>query len=125
MNAFLLTALIVESLVGIGSVLSPAAAFAPLDLAFNDVAANFARMFGSAVLALMVPVWFARRSGQSAVEKAAAAGLAVYYFVSVLVLLPSQLAGMMNRLGWSIIVLHVAMGAWAAYVIFARDAQRG
>lgn len=123
MNAFLLTALILESLVGVGSVLSPSAAFAPLGLTFDPVATNFARMFGSALLALMVPVWFARRSGEPAVKKAAAAGLCVYYFVSALVLLPNQLAGMMNFLGWTIIVMHVALGAWGASVALGRAAR--
>jgi hypothetical protein len=113
MKTFLLVAMIVEGLVGIACIGSPQAAFAPSGMEFNPAAVLFGRVFGSAIFALAVVAWFARRSGQPAMMRIATEGLFAYYLVSSLVIIPAQLAGVMNAAGWIIVVLHLGLAAWA------------
>lgn len=115
MKTFLLVAMIVEGLVGIACIGSPQAAFAPSGMEFNPAAVLFGRVFGSAIFALAVIAWFARRSGQSAMMRAATEGFFAYYLVSSLVIIPAQLAGVMNATGWIVVALHLGLAGWARY----------
>jgi hypothetical protein len=115
MSTFLLVAMIVEGLVAIACLLSPQAAFAPSGMEFNAAAVLFGRVLGSAVLALAVIAWLARRSGQAAMLRTATEGFFAYYLVSALVLIPAQLAGVMNATGWLVVVLHVGLAVWARF----------
>ena len=117
MNTFLLVAMIAEGLVGIACVLSPQAAFAPSGMEFNPAAVLFGRVFGSAVLALAVIAWLARRSGQPAVLRTATEGLFVYYLVSLVAIVPAQLAGVMNATGWLVVALHAGLAVWARVAV--------
>ena len=117
MGTFLLVAMIFEGLVGIACVLSPQAAFAPSGMEFNPAAVLFGRVFGSAIFALAVIAWLARRSGQPAVLRTATEGLFAYYLVSSLVIIPAQLAGVMNASGWIVVVMHLGLAVWARVAV--------
>ena len=92
MKTFLLVAMIVEGLVGIACIGSPQAAF---------------------VTGVVLPV--DGRSGQSAMMRAATEGFFAYYLVSSLVIIPAQLAGVMNATGWIVVALHLGLAGWARY----------
>jgi hypothetical protein len=113
MSTFLLVAAIVEGLVGIACLLSPQAAFGPSGMEFNPAAVLFGRVLGSALVALAVIAWLARRSGQAAMMRTATEGLFVYYLVSAVALVPAQLSGVMNATGWLVVVLHGGLALWA------------
>jgi len=116
-NTLFLVALIVEAVFGIGFVLAPAAMLAPFGVTFNDIATAFARLFGSALISFPILLWFARKSETSEFKICVAYSMFAYYLVSTILLVMTQLAGLMNALGWIVIGIHVVLLVWFGYFI--------
>jgi len=117
MNTLFLVTLILEGLVGIGFVLAPSLALSPFGVTLNDISTPFARLYGSAVIGLSILLWFARKSDHPEFKRGAVCSLFVFYLVSTVVLLKTQIAGLMNALGWSLIGIHAVLSVWFGYFI--------
>jgi hypothetical protein len=117
MSTLFLLALIFEGLFGVGFVLAPAAVLAPLGLTLDDTATALARLFGSALIGFPVLLWFARKSNSPEFKRAAVYALFAYYLVSTVVLVITQMGGLMNALGWSVVAMHVAFTVSFGYFI--------
>jgi hypothetical protein len=117
MNTLFLVSMIVEAIFGIGFILAPGAVLAPMGVTLNDVATTFARMFGSAIISFPILLWFARRSDKPEFRKGVVNSLFVYYLVSGILLLMTQLRGQMNAMGWGVVVLHVVLTVWFGYFL--------
>ncbi len=78
---------------------------------------SLARMFGSALLAFVVLVYYARSSESVDLQKATIRSLFIYWLVSSVFLIMAQLGGIFNSMGWSTIVLHLGFLIW--YGVFA------
>ena len=117
MNILFLLALIFEGLFGVGFLLAPAAVLAPLGLTLDDTAAALARLLGSALIGFPVLLWFARKSDSPGFKRTAVYSLFAYYLVSTVVLVFTQMAGLMNSLGWSVVAVHVIFTVAFGYLI--------
>jgi len=114
-NALFLVYMIVEAVFGIGFLFFPALLMGPMGVTLDETSTNFARMFGSLIVSIPVLVFLARRSTNSEFKKGVIYSVCVYLLISTLILLIAQIQGLMNYLGWSIVVLHLGLFIWFAY----------
>jgi hypothetical protein len=117
MDTLFLVALIVEALFGIGFVFVPGPMLAPFGVTFTPIATTFARLFGSALISFPILLWFARKSDKPEFKRGVVYNLFAYYLVSTILLVITQLAGLMNTLGWSVIGIHVILLGWFGYFL--------
>ncbi len=114
MNTLFLVAAILEALVGLIFVFFPGPFFAPLGVRLDEPAVLLARLFASALLALVVLLWRARASTDAALRQVAVRGLFAYFGISAVFLAVAQVGGLMNALGWALVGVHVVVAAWSA-----------
>jgi hypothetical protein len=113
MNTLFLVAAVLEGLVAVVFVLVPGRFFGPLGLHLDEAAVLLARLFASALLALVVLLWRARASTDAQLRQVAVRGLFAYFLVSTVVLAVAQVGGLMNALGWALVAVHVAVAIWS------------
>jgi len=121
MNTLFWVALVVEAIFGIGFIFAPGALLAPMGVMLTEVATTFARLFGSAIISFPVLLWFARQSDKPEFRKGVVNSLFVYYLVSGILLLITQLRGQMNPLGWSVVALHLVLFLWFGYFLVRKS----
>ena len=117
MNTLFTVAMIIEALAGIGCLFVPAAVFGPFGVTLDEIATPFVRLLGSTLISFSVLLWLARRSDSPEFRKGVGCSLFAYYLVSAVLLVITQMAGLMNALGWSTIGVHVALLVWFGYYI--------
>ena len=120
MNTLFLIALIVESIFGIGFILAPGALLNPMGVILNASATTFANLFGSALISFPVLLFYAMKSDKIEFKKGVVKSMFVYYLISGILLLITQLNGQMNSMGWSIVVLHLIFLIWFGYFLFKK-----
>ncbi len=117
MNTLFLVAMIVEGLFAIGFIAVPDLVLAPNGVTLDATSRPFVRLFGSALLTFPVLLSYARASADLALKRVAVRTLFVYMLVSTVLIVISQLAGLMNASGWVIVGIHVLFTIWfGAYV---------
>jgi hypothetical protein len=117
MNILFLVTLITQILFGLGFVFAPGALLAPFGVTFDPISTIFANLFGSALIGYVILVWFARKSTTMEFRKGTVYSEFVFLLVSTVVLLKTQLAGLMNPLGWIIIAEHIVLTVWFGYFL--------
>jgi len=115
MKTLFLTYMIVEALFGIGFLLVPGFLMAPMGVILDETSLTFARLFGSLIISIPFLMFFARRSTNLEFKKGAIYCASVYLFISTIILLITQIQGLMNSLGWSIVLLHFVFFLWFGY----------
>jgi len=81
----------------------------------------FARLYGASLLGNLMLTWFARNAEDSIERKAIILDLFVYNAIGLVVALLAQLSGMMNPLGWSIIVIYLFFTLGFGYFQFVKQ----
>ena len=94
----------------------------PFGVTFNPIATAFARLFGSALIGYTILLWFARKSDKPEFKKGVVYSLFTYYLVGTILLVITQLAGLINALGWGVIGIHVVLLVWFGYFLVNRSA---
>lgn len=117
MNALFLVYLIVEVIFGIGFLFVPGFMMDPLGVTLDVTSTTFARLFGSLLISLPVLLFFARKSSSSEFKRGVVYCIFVYLLASTSILLITQLNGLMNGMGWSIVILHLVFLLWFGYYI--------
>lgn len=118
MDTLFLVAIIIEAIFGIGFLFIPGLMLSLLSSSTLDaIATTFARMFGSAAISFSILLWFARKSDKPEFKKGVIYSLFPYYLVSLIIVVISQLEGLMNAMGWSVIGIHVILLAWFGYFL--------
>jgi hypothetical protein len=117
MNTLFLVSMIVEAIFGIGFILAPGALLAPMGVTLDEVATTFARLFGSAIISFPVLIWFVRKSDKAEFRMGVVYTMFVYYIVSTILLLMTELRGLMNAMGWSVVILHGVLTIWFGYYL--------
>jgi hypothetical protein len=120
MDTLFLVALIVEALFGIGFLVVPGPMLGPFGVTLNAAATTFARLFGSALISFPFLLWFARESDKPEFKKGVIYSLFAYYLLSTIILVITQLAGLMNSLGWIVIGIHVILLVWFGYFVIKK-----
>ena len=115
MNTLFLVYLIVETIFGIGFLFAPGLLMGPMGVTLDETSATFARMFGSLIISIPVLVFFARRSTNTEFKTGVVYCASVYLFASSILLLITQIKGLMNSMGWGIVILHLAFLLFFGY----------
>jgi len=66
-----------------------------------------ARLYGASLFGNLMLSWFARNAAESNARRAIILDLFIYDAIGFVVALLSQLSGVMNPLGWSIVVVYL------------------
>jgi hypothetical protein len=107
MNTLFLVYLIVETIFGIGFLFIPDLVMGPMGVTLDETSTTMARMFGSLLLSIPVLVIFARKSSSTEFKRGVMYCVFIYLLTSTIVLLITQINGLMNNMGWSIVILHL------------------
>ncbi len=118
MNTLFLVSLVVQTAFGLGFVLVPAWLMAPFAVTLDPVSTVFARLFGSALLALAILLASVRRVQEPWFRKAMVSAQTVYFALSLVVIMLALLGRLMNDLGWVLALLHAVLLVW--FLVFAR-----
>jgi len=117
MNTLFLVYLIFEAIFGIGFILVPGTLMGPMDVTLDETSTTFARLFGSLIISIPVLMFFARKSVSLEFKRGAVFCVSVYLLASTIILLVTQLKGLMNAMGWSIVIMHLVFLLWFGYYL--------
>ena len=117
MNTLFLVYLIVEAIFGIGFLFVPGLMMDPMGVNLDETSTTFARLFGSLIISMPVLLFLARRSASSEFKRGLVYSVFIYLFASTIILLITQLKGLMNAMGWSIVILHLLFMIWFGYYL--------
>ncbi len=120
MNALFTVTMIIEFIFALGFMAVPATLFGTFGVTPDAFGIALARLFGSALLAFVVLVYYARASESADLQKATIRSLFIYWLVSSVFLIMSQLGGLFNSMGWSTILLHVGFLIWYGAFAFKK-----
>jgi len=113
LNALMVVSAVVAGVFGLAFVLVPGQLVSLYGITADAPLRYIAQLFGAALLALAVAAWQARNATDTGV-RALVLGFAIGDTAGVVVALLGQLAGVVNALGWSTVVIYLflALGFW-------------
>ncbi len=117
MNVLFLVSMIVELIFGLGYLFIPATLLTPFGVSLDTLSTMFIRLFGSALLAFPVLLWYARSSANAEFKRGTVKTMFTYYLVSMILLMMAELSGMMNAMGWIGVILHLVLVVWFGYFL--------
>jgi hypothetical protein len=117
MNTLFLVYLIVEAIFGIGFLFIPGLVMDPMGVTLDETSTTLARMFGSLLISIPVLVYLARKSSRIEFKRGVLYCGFVYLLASTVILLIAQIQGLMNAMGWSIVILHLVFMLWFGYYL--------
>lgn len=79
-----------------------------------------ARLYGASLVGNLMLSWFARNAVDSEARQAIVLDLFVYDAIGLVVALLAQLSGLMNPLGWSIVVIYLFLTLGFGYFQIAK-----
>jgi hypothetical protein len=123
MNTLFLVYLIVEAIFGIGFLFAPDLVMDPLGLTLDETSTTLARMFGSLIISIPFLMFFARKSASAEFKNGVIYCAFIYLLASTVILLISQLKGLMNSMGWGIVILHLVFMLWFGYYLLIPTKQ--
>ena len=117
MKTLFLVSLIVEAIFGIGFIFIPDFVMDPMGVTLDETSRTFARLFGTAIISLPVLLFFARKSANTEFKLGAVYCIFTYMLLSTIILLITQIKGLMNSMGWGIVILHFVFMLWFGYYL--------
>ena len=117
MNTLFIVYLIVETIFGIGFLFVPGLMMDPMGVTLDETSTTFARLFGSLLISIPVLLFFARKSASSEFKRGVVYCIFTYLLASTMILLITQLKGLMNAMGWSVVILHLVFMFWFGYYL--------
>ncbi len=117
MKTLFMAYMIVEAIFGIGFLFAPSLLMNPMGVTLDETSTTFARLLGTLILSIPVLLFFARKSSGTEFKRGVVYSLFVYLLLSTILLLITQLNGLMNAMGWGIVILHLAFMIWFGYYL--------
>lgn len=117
MKNLFLVCMMVEAIFGIGFIFIPDFVMDPMGVTLDETSRTFARLFGTAILSLPVLLFFARKSANTEFKLGTVYCIFTYLLFSTIILLITQIKGLMNSMGWSIVILHFVFMLWFGYYL--------
>ncbi len=121
MNTLFLVYLIVEVIFGIGFLFVPSLMMDPMSVTLDETSTTFARLFGSLIISIPVLLFFVRKSASTEFRRGVVYCIFTYLLLSTIILLITQLKGLMNPLGWGIVILHFVFMLWFGYYLINHE----
>ncbi len=117
MNTLFVVYLIVEAIFGLGFLIVPDLMMGPLGVTLDETSTTFARLFGSLIISIPVLLFLARKTASQEFKRAVVYCIFIYLLLSTTILLINQIKGLMNPMGWGIVILHMGFMLWFGYYI--------
>jgi hypothetical protein len=117
MKTLFLAYMIVEAIFGIGFLFAPALLMGPMGVTLDETSTTFARLLGTLILSIPVLLFFARKSSSTEFKTGVVYSVFIYLLLSTGLLLITQINGLMNVMGWGIVILHMAFMIWFGYYL--------
>jgi hypothetical protein len=114
---------VLSLLFGIGFVLAPGQVLSNYGIADSPPVALMGRLFGGTLLAIAVIQWSARDFSEAAVRPVLIA-LCIGDVVGLVVSIMATMAGTINAMGWSTVLIYLCGALGAGYFLTARSAQQ-
>ena len=115
------TLLIVKAFVclvfGLFLLLAPAALFNLLGTELNDGGAFAAREYGAALIGTLLLTWFAKNVRAADARGAILIDLFIYDLIGMIVTSTVVIVGVLNVLGWSIVVVYLFFTVGSGYLL--------
>ena len=121
MNALFLVYLIVEAIFGIGFLVVPGIMMGPMGVTLDDTSTTFARLCGTLIISIPVLLFFVRKSTSTEFRRGVVYCIFTYLLLSTILLLITQIKGLMNPLGWGIVILHFVFMLWFGYYLIYQE----
>jgi len=102
---------------GVPIVLVPTFMYSIFGVSLDSGGAFAAREYGAAMIGILLITWFGRYVSESPVRWAIALGLCVYDALGFVVSLVAVLTGVLNALGWSIVLLYLLLAIGFGYFL--------
>jgi hypothetical protein len=118
-NLLIISAIIIF-ISGVGTVLAPELMFDMWGVTADPVGLIMTRLGGALEIGLGVILWFARNSGSNEARRAIVVGGFVTYSLLFILMLISQLSGVLNVYGWLNVALYLLLTLGFAYFLFGR-----
>ena len=115
---------VLSLLFGVGFVLAPGQVLSNYGVENSPTVALMSRLFGGTLLAIAVILWYARDFHDEAAVRAVLIGLLIADIVNLVVATMATMAGTVNALGWSTVLIYLCGAAGAAYFLTAGKAQQ-
>jgi hypothetical protein len=116
-RALLIIKAIVCLVFGVALLSAPGWLFALLGGTLGDVGRFAAREYGAAMVGTLLLTWFAKNVGSRDARGAILLDLLVYDAIGVLITLAVVIGGVLNALGWGIVVVYGFFTFGSAYVL--------
>jgi hypothetical protein len=117
MKTLFLVYLVVEVIFGIGFLFVPGLMMDPMGVTLDETSTTFARLFGSLIISIPVLLFFVRKSTSTEFRRGVVYCIFTYLLLSTIILLITQLKGLMNSMGWSIVIIHFVFMVWFGYYL--------
>ena len=117
MNTLFLVYLIVEAIFGIGFLFVPGLMMDPMGVTLDETSTTFARLFGTLIISVPVLLFFVHKSASTEFRRGVVYCIFTYLLLSTILLLITQLKGLMNIMGWGIVILHFVFMLWFGYYL--------
>ena len=114
---------VLSLLFGIGFVLAPGQVLINYGIADSPPVALMGRLFGGTLLAIAVIQWSARDFSEAAVRPVLIA-LCIGDVVGLVVSIMATMAGTINAMGWSTVLIYLCGALGAGYFLTAGSAQQ-
>jgi hypothetical protein len=108
---------------GVLLLLLPGKLLGMLGASIGPAGAFTAREYGAAVIGTMMLTWFARNAGESAARRPILLHLLVYDAIGFVVTLQAILSGVLNMLGWGIVVVYLYFTVGSGYLLAPKRAR--
>jgi hypothetical protein len=115
------TLLVIKAIVclifGLFLLLAPVVLLNILGSALNDGGTFTAREYGAALIGTLLLTWFARDVKATDARGAILLDLFVYDFIGMVVTASTVLSGVLNVLGWSIVIVYLFFTVGSGYLL--------
>ena len=123
---FLAIAAVIAALYGIAFLLIPGVALA----FYGDATPNASsilsiRFYGASLLSVGLVVWFVRETSDWTALRGLLLGLSIGNVVGVVVSIWGTVTGIMNAMGWSVVLIYLVLLAGFVYYLSAGRADAG
>lgn len=123
LNTLMVINAIVAAVFGIAFVLVPAQVITLYGLTADAPLKYVGQLFGAALVGFAILTWSARNATDSDARKAIVLALFISNGIGFIVALIGQLAGVVNSLGWSTVVIYLVLAAGFGYFQFTRPSS--
>jgi len=111
---------VLSALFGIGFLTAPNGVLAMYGFPASPYVAVMTRLFGGTLLAIAIIQWLARDFRDEGAVTALLMGLGVSHVVNLLVSIAATVAGTINALGWTTVLIFLCGAAGCGYFLRAR-----